>query len=948
MANKKISELQSRTPSLTDLLLVGDPSSGYSYKCTVSALATIIETDIADGYVTIGTTQTISGAKTFSNNLALTSVSNANTDTDKFLVLNASNVVNFRTGAEVLSDIGGQGALTLTTTGTSGAATLVSNVLNIPQYQGVISLASIGSSPNANGATLSSNTLTLQPASGSFGGVVTTGFQEFAGQKRFIGNPIQFDKHLEVKNIDSWGVSWGYTSLASKDTPVFGFLRGHSFAGTVTYYAWFTYGSTGERNYTLPSTDGTLALTSDITSSISGTTNYIPKFTGTSAIGNSVIYESSSNIGIGTTSPDSKLHVIDGSGNSLRVGFLAGSSNFNLYDAAIHAFRNNGGSTDYMRLTSTGLGIGTSSPAYKLDVVRTGAGILNTLSLDNLNQSVGVVDGVRLTMRGFNIEASSTYGTADNLLTIGFGSNKDIRLSQSGNLGLGVTPSAWISSWKAMQVNYGALTSRNDGLGTILGNNWYINTSGVDTYIGSDYASIYYQTNGQHRWYTAPSGTAGNTISFTQAMTLDASGRLGIGTTSPLAKLNVQSDNNDSNSGQFVVSGATSSLQRLSIGFNTTSSYGFIQPYTALSGYNNLVLVPNGGNVGIGTTSPTSISNYIALTINGTSGSFTEYQENGGRAFRIGSDGATGGFISQTTADPIRIFTNASERMRITSGGLLLIGTSSTSGVDLVRINKDGTNEYSTLNVTNANSTAVAYFGVGGSNVANSNLRNNAYIWNTGNSSSLLFGTNDTERIRITSSGEVLIGTTSTTAKLTVRDDGNTFSTHISGNSQTNGIAIGTLSTNNAAIQGYTRTFSATNNIVLQPDGGEVYIAGITDQGAYNLQVNGTGVWGAGAYVNGSDRSLKENIYDLDGCLELVKQLKPVTYKYKESYSKDTSTQTGFIAQDLKELFKDKSYLNGLVKEGGQHLSVAYQNLIPVLAKAIQELEAEIEILKNK
>jgi hypothetical protein len=108
MANKKISELQSRTPALSDLILVGDPSSGYSYKCTVTALATIIETDIADGYVTIGTTQTISGAKTFSNNLTLTSVANSAVDTDKFLVLN-SNVVNYRTGAEVLSDIGGVG-----------------------------------------------------------------------------------------------------------------------------------------------------------------------------------------------------------------------------------------------------------------------------------------------------------------------------------------------------------------------------------------------------------------------------------------------------------------------------------------------------------------------------------------------------------------------------------------------------------------------------------------------------------------------------------------------------------------------------------------------------------------------------------------------------------------------------------------------------------------------
>jgi hypothetical protein len=46
---------------------------------------------------------------------------------------------------------------------------------------------------------------------------------------------------------------------------------------------------------------------------------------------------------------------------------------------------------------------------------------------------------------------------------------------------------------------------------------------------------MYGQTSGQHQWYTAPSGTAGNAITFTQAMTLNASGNLGIGTTSPSA-----------------------------------------------------------------------------------------------------------------------------------------------------------------------------------------------------------------------------------------------------------------------------------------------------------------------------------------------------------------------------------------------------------------------------
>lgn len=52
---------------------------------------------------------------------------------------------------------------------------------------GVTTMAAIGSSPNANGATISGSTLTLQPASGSFGGVVTTGTQTFAGDKTYTG-----------------------------------------------------------------------------------------------------------------------------------------------------------------------------------------------------------------------------------------------------------------------------------------------------------------------------------------------------------------------------------------------------------------------------------------------------------------------------------------------------------------------------------------------------------------------------------------------------------------------------------------------------------------------------------------------------------------------------------------------------------------------------------------
>jgi hypothetical protein len=110
-----------------------------------------------------------------------------------------------------------------------------------------------------------------------------------------------------------------------------------------------------------------------------------------------------------------------------------------------------------------------------------------------------------------------------------------------------------------------------------------------------------------------------------------------------------------------------------------------------------------------------------------------------------------------------------------------------------------------------------------------------AYIKGVGQGASgrsdLIFGTatnagdvTASEKMRITSGGNVGIGTTSPNARLQVQDSANTFPLLISGLNQTNGIAIGTNSSNVAVIQGYTRTFSATNNIAINADGGNVGI----------------------------------------------------------------------------------------------------------------------------
>ena len=106
-------------------------------------------------------------------------------------------------------------------------------------------------------------------------------------------------------------------------------------------------------------------------------------------------------------------------------------------------------------------------------------------------------------------------------------------LDTSGNLGLGVTPSAWSGAGvKAMQIASAGAISASGGSTSIAYNAYYDGTN--SRYLVSQPAFLYTQQfNLGHAWYNAASGTAGNPITFTQAMTLDASGNLGVGTTSP-------------------------------------------------------------------------------------------------------------------------------------------------------------------------------------------------------------------------------------------------------------------------------------------------------------------------------------------------------------------------------------------------------------------------------
>jgi len=243
-------------------------------------------------------------------------------------------------------------------------------------------------------------------------------------------------------------------------------------------------------------------------------------------------------VGVGTVTPAVSLDVNGGisiqSANNLTWGGAYGATTPAISaSAGFLAFYPNGSTSgEQMRLTSTSLGLGTSSPTFGsgtgVEIERAG---IATLRLENSSASNSFELYADTAANGINLR-----GRDSSPMNFWTGNTLRATLDSSGNLGLGVTPSAW--TIKASQVLTSSLSS--DGNDAYLTANGFFD--GSWKYVASDFAAQYYQVNGVHVWRTAPSGTAGNAISFTQAMTLDASGNLLVGTTSNTegAKLNVQ------------------------------------------------------------------------------------------------------------------------------------------------------------------------------------------------------------------------------------------------------------------------------------------------------------------------------------------------------------------------------------------------------------------------
>jgi hypothetical protein len=277
------------------------------------------------------------------------------------------------------------------------------------------------------------------------------------------------------------------------------------------------------------------------------------------------------NVGIGTSSPNNaKLHIEQstyGGYNALRLEntngntgvlsyvdmqMIAGSSTGQVIlrvenssnsatdsgELAIHT--TSGGTTsEAMRIDSSGnVGINNTSPYSPLSVTTTGTLPQDQFWYDQVNM---------LTLNGTRPRAGlSTAATAGgnaydgdmlfyNMYYAGgadYQWKERMRITSSGNVGIGVVPEAWNSAFPSvLQVGAAAsLTTSGGDNARLFGNVWYDGTNYKR--ITSGYAHQYEQTGGTHRWYYAGTGAADSNISWSEAMRIDSSGNLLVGKTS--------------------------------------------------------------------------------------------------------------------------------------------------------------------------------------------------------------------------------------------------------------------------------------------------------------------------------------------------------------------------------------------------------------------------------
>ena len=438
-------------------------------------------------------------------------------------------------------------------------------------------------------------------------------------------------------------------------------------------------------------------------------------------------------------------------------------------------------------------------------------------------------------------------------------------------------------------------------------------------------------------------------------------GNVGIGTTAPTAQLEIRTTRTGSPSSDTNIKVTDDTAQAADVGGSinftgkytdagvvlggspfiraskknaTTGDYGYGLKFGVRgtgSGTSNVAMtIDSDSNVGIGTSTPNA-----KLDIQGTQG----------QLFSV-TDDLSGSIFAVADISGVPIFDVNSSGVSYFDGN---VGIGTDSPVTKLQI--DDPADFSVaLSKRGSTSSALKF------TLSNPNTTTNS--WKIEHDASedlkifgysadnLLISTNSTERMRITSGGNVGIGATSPRGKLQINGNGNAWndapSVRLWDTTNGKGWLVGNVN-NYTAGDFYIRTFatvnadptSASQEFTIKHATGNVGI-GTTGPG-YKLDVTGT-IRATGDVIAYSDVRVKENIKTIDNSLEKVSKLRGVEF----NKIGDNEKSIGVIAQEIEKVIPE------VVKEDDKGMkSVAYGNISGLLIEAIKELKAEIEELKS-
>jgi len=615
-------------------------------------------------------------------------------------------------------------------------------------------------------------------------------------------------------------------------------------------------------------------------------------------------------------------HVTFGTGGNVGIGFTSPQA------APLATTKLSVNGNTYVGGT---LGVGTTDPATVVDITKVTPSVTTFYPYLQLSQRGTVADSktgisFRNTQYDWDLGkiATERQGSSNSFDMVLYSSNtgtynEGLRIDHTGNIGIGTsTPNAKLD----VQGTQGQLFSVTDNLsGDIFS---VADISGVPIMNVNSNGTSYFD------------------------------GNVGIGTTSPDSKLDVKGPSATPADGNQTLS-ITNSTGGTQLNLGTAeNSYGWIEAREG-STLRNLLINPNGGNVGIGTTSPNT-------PLEVTGGISTTSSD-----FVIASTGER--LLLQTAPSPYSYSkiqatsgggTMISEVLALQpDGGGVAIGTTS-SGTDKLHIVgntaklKGSGSGYTAWFITNSGTgNAGTYY-----DAINGDTAGGDYGFVGQNNSGYMsydIGTQSPMPYHVFTGGNVGINTTNPAYLLDVRNGTSSnpiarfsaINAHVIIESSTAGPAVLHLKPNATGNKSGQFKVTAGNgyNFRWSNDaagtGETAYmVLDTSTTGGGDLTVKGDVI----AYGAPSDKKYKENIKPIESALDKAMQLQGVTFDWKDSKSiLEIKEDIGFIAQDVQEVLPE------LVRDNGKgNLSLRYQGITPILLEAIKELKAEIDLLKSK